>query len=97
MPNMGVCGDMCDYCPRYIATQSGSVEKLKEVAVLWFKAGARSGVMPAEEMACLGCSPQKAWSGYREIKAETHQINDEVSLSCVRMEKDLINNNAKGR
>jgi putative acetyltransferase len=27
--------------------------------------------------------------GYQEIKTETHQINEEVSIACVRMEKDL--------
>ena len=27
--------------------------------------------------------------GYQNIKTEMHQINDEVSIACVRMEKDL--------
>ncbi len=57
---MGYCGDVCDYCPRYIATQSGSMDGLKEAAVLWHKAGARSKVLPPEEMICHGCSRDKA-------------------------------------
>ena len=57
---MGYCGDICDYCPRYIATLSGKKEKLEEVALLWFKTGSRPKVLPPEEMICHGCSPAKA-------------------------------------
>ncbi len=35
MLNLGLCGDDCNYCPRYLATQSGDEERLKEVAVMW--------------------------------------------------------------
>ncbi len=57
---MGYCGDVCDYCPLYVATQSGSKERLQEAAVLWHKAGARPTVCPPEEMICHGCSRDKA-------------------------------------
>jgi len=58
--NMGYCGDVCDYCPRYIATQSGDKNKLEEVAILWHKAGARPKILTAEEMICHGCFSDKA-------------------------------------
>ena len=60
MLKMGYCGDVCDYCPRYIATRSGSEEQLREVAALWHRAGARSEERPPEEMICHGCCPEKA-------------------------------------
>ena len=56
---MGYCGDVCDYCPRYIATQSGDKNKLKEVAILWHKAGVRPKILTPEEMICHGCFPKK--------------------------------------
>lgn len=57
---MGYCGDVCNYCPRYIATQSGNKDKLNEVAILWHKAGARPKILTPEEMLCHGCFPHKA-------------------------------------
>jgi hypothetical protein len=56
---MAYCGDVCDYCPRYIATQSGNRDKLNEVAILWHKAGSSSTMLTPEEMICHGCSPAK--------------------------------------
>ena len=56
---MGYCGDMCDHCPRYIATQLGSKDKLAEVALLWHKMGASPTLLTPEEMVCHGCSPAK--------------------------------------
>ncbi len=55
MLELAYCGDDCNLCPRYIATQSNSVEKLKEVAVLWEKVGWRQNNVPPEEMVCYGC------------------------------------------
>ena len=56
MPRLGFCGDDCNYCPRYIATRSGDVERLKEVAVLWKITGWQDVIVPPEEMVCHGCS-----------------------------------------
>jgi hypothetical protein len=55
MQKLGFCGDDCNVCPRYIATQSGDVEQLKKVAVLWYKVGYRDRIVPPEELACSGC------------------------------------------
>lgn len=49
------CGNDCSWCPRYIATQSGELEQLREVARIWQKAGWRDGLEPPEKMACHGC------------------------------------------
>ncbi len=57
---MGYCGDVCNYCPRYIATQSGERDKLNKVAILWHKGGARDKVLTSEEIKCHGCAPDKA-------------------------------------
>ena len=60
---MGHCGDVCDYCPRYTATKSGDMEKLKEAAALWYKAGLRPRILTPEEIKCGGCSPEACPSG----------------------------------
>ena len=57
MNKLGICGDNCGLCPRYIATQSGDEEKLKEVAGLWKRLGFREVMVSPEEIACHGCSP----------------------------------------
>ena len=56
MTGLGFCGDDCNYCPRYIATRSGDVEQLKEVAALWKIIGWQDTIVSPEEMACHGCS-----------------------------------------
>ncbi|MFX1451463.1 MAG: DUF3795 domain-containing protein [Promethearchaeota archaeon] len=49
------CGDVCSFCPRYVATQSGSEEELKKVAILLEKIGWRSETLPPKKVECLGC------------------------------------------
>lgn len=56
MAYIGYCGDDCEQCPRYIATKSNDVEKLKEAAILWEKVGLNDQVVPPEEMVCNGCA-----------------------------------------
>jgi len=56
---MGYCGNNCDYCPLYIATQSGDKGELTRVAILWHKVRARHQILPPEEMVCNGCTPDK--------------------------------------
>jgi len=56
---IGYCGNICDYCPLYIATESGDKDKLARVAILWHKVGVRPQILPPEEMACHGCTPDK--------------------------------------
>ena len=52
---MGYCGDICEICPRYTATQSGDEKRLKEVADMWLMIGWRDTVVPPEELTCNGC------------------------------------------
>lgn len=49
------CGNDCDSCPRYMATQSNDASRLREVAVLWKSVGWRAKVVTPEEMECRGC------------------------------------------
>ncbi len=58
MDKIGVCGDNCSCCPRYIATLSGNLEKLEKVKDLWFRLGWREESFPARELVCKGCSPE---------------------------------------
>ena len=67
MLKLAFCGDDCNACPRYIATQSGDVERLKEVAAMWKKAGWRGEIVPPEEMVCYGCASVK-WCRYDNIR-----------------------------
>ena len=55
MLKLAFCGDDCNFCPRYIATQSGSEERLREAALLWKQAGWRDAISPPAEMVCYGC------------------------------------------
>ncbi|NNK84195.1 MAG: DUF3795 domain-containing protein [Desulfobacterales bacterium] len=56
MANIGYCGDDCELCPRYIATESNDREKLKEAAFLWKKVGLTDQIVTPEEMICNGCA-----------------------------------------
>ena len=56
MQKIAFCGNDCFVCPRYIATQSGDVIRLKEVAELWNRLGWRDTVVSPEEIMCYGCS-----------------------------------------
>jgi len=67
MLELGFCGDDCSACPRYIATQSGSRERLKEVAEMWWRAGWRDTIVSPDEMVCGGCASVK-WCRYDEIR-----------------------------
>ena len=63
MLKLAYCGNDCNDCPRYIATQSGNIERLKEVAALWERLGWRDTVVSSEEMVCHGCSSAN-WCRY---------------------------------
>ncbi len=51
-----LCGDDCRKCPRFLAKTESELLKTAE---LWHRIGWRDTVVPAEEMKCSGCSPQK--------------------------------------
>ena len=67
MTMIGICGDNCLYCPRYVATRSGGAEELEKVKDLWIRLGLIEHGLPAGEMICSGCVPENncAYSGLR--------------------------------
>lgn len=56
MINIGLCGDDCNYCPRYLVTTSGNEERLKEVARMWQIVGWRDTAESPEKLTCYGCA-----------------------------------------
>ena len=55
---IGICGENCEYCPRYIATKKGTLYELEKVKELWVRIGLRDIGFPAEKMVCYGCRPE---------------------------------------
>lgn len=53
---LSCCGDDCDRCPRYEATQKNDISGLEALAVLWYELGWRDQVLPPEAMQCHGCA-----------------------------------------
>ncbi len=72
MDKIGVCGDDCSYCPRYIATLSGNIEELEKVKELWVRLGWREESFPARELVCKGCSPEVKCA-YPELRNCTYE------------------------
>ena len=68
MSAMGICGDNCLYCPRYVATRSGKAEELEKVKELWVRLGFRELSFPAENLACPGCAPENDCA-YPELRS----------------------------
>lgn len=58
MQKLAFCGNDCTVCPRYTATLSGDVLRLKAVAKLWNQLGWRDTIVPQEEIMCYGCGPK---------------------------------------
>ncbi len=67
MSLIGVCGDNCSYCPRYIATRSGKADELEEVKELWARLGLRDPAFPARDLTCFGCNPENPCA-YSELR-----------------------------
>ena len=65
---IGICGDNCSFCPRYLATQNGDTEELENVKELWVRLGVRAPDFPVQGMACSGCSPENNCA-YSEVRA----------------------------
>jgi hypothetical protein len=65
---IGICGDNCQFCPRYVATQNGSAKELEKVKELWVKLGLRDPAFPAQEMSWHGCKPENKCA-YSELRA----------------------------
>ena len=75
---IGICGDNCSFCPRYIATQSGSMEELEKVKELWVRLGLREADFPAEGLKCKGCKPENNCA-YKELRS---CANDRKVKNC---------------
>jgi hypothetical protein len=58
MSKIGVCGDNCSYCPRYIATLSGDIKEFEKVKELWVRMGWSDESFPAENLVCYGCTTE---------------------------------------
>jgi hypothetical protein len=68
MAVIGICGDNCAYCPRYLATLSGKTEELEKVKELWVRLGLRDPSLPAWGLVCHGCAPANNCA-YSELRA----------------------------
>jgi hypothetical protein len=87
---IGVCGDNCEYCPRYIATQNGSMNELEKVKELWVRLGLRSHDFPVEDMACHGCKPENKCA-YTKLRACVSTKKYDNCGLCSEYPCDLIN------
>jgi hypothetical protein len=74
---IGICGDNCDYCPRYIATKNSRLIDLEKVKELWVRLGLRDHDFSVEDMACRGCLPENkcAYVGFRICVSAKGQEN----------------------
>jgi hypothetical protein len=59
---LGVCGDRCDLCPRYIATKNQNVALFHKIKNIYAKVGIREGNIPIHSLMCFGCSPRNRCS-----------------------------------
>lgn len=75
---IGICGDNCTYCPRYIATQNGGTQELEKVKELWVRLGLRGHDFTVEDMVCHGCMPENNCA-YIELLS---CINEKVHKNC---------------
>jgi hypothetical protein len=90
MNMMGICGDNCSYCPRYVATQKGGGDELVKVKELWVRLGLRSPNFPAEDLSCHGCLPENNCA-YSELRQCVRQRNIENCGSCEEYPCERIN------
>ncbi len=90
MAYIGYCGDNCELCPRYIATSIYDVEKLKEAAILWKKAGLRDSIASPEEMVCNGCASLERCH-YNEIRECARSKGVDNCGRCDVYPCDMIN------
>jgi len=88
---IGLCGDNCAYCPRYIATQNGGNSELEKVKELWVRLGLRDHAFPAEDMVCHGCFPENRCA-YVELRACVNAKDCENCGSCDEYPCELITN-----
>ena len=86
---LAYCGDDCSKCPRYVATISGDIEKLKESAMLMAKAGWERDTDDLEGLKCSDCQDVESCEyGVKECCLEK-QIDN--CGQCVSYPCSLIN------
>lgn len=90
MEMIGICGDNCAYCPRYIATQNGSAIELEKVKELWVRLGFIDPAVPVNDMACSGCRPENKCA-YKELRTCVYKKGIENCGSCHNYPCELIN------
>jgi hypothetical protein len=87
---IGVCGDNCSYCPRYIATQNRNATELDKVKELWVRLGLRDPTFPARDLVCLGCKPGNKCV-YSKLPACAREKGIDNCGLCDRYPCNLIN------
>jgi hypothetical protein len=90
MITIGICGDNCLYCPRYIATKNGGNKEMEEVKELWVRLGLREPAFPARDMACFGCRPENKCA-YLELRTCAYEKGIENCGLCQVYPCELIN------
>jgi hypothetical protein len=65
---IGVCGDCCEACPRFLATVGDDPSGLERAKDLWVRLGLRTPDFPAEKLGCRGCGPTNDCA-YPELRA----------------------------
>lgn len=88
---IGICGDNCAYCPRYIATQNGRKIELEKVKELWVRLGLRDHDFPVKDMVCHGCTPENKCA-YLELCSCVSAQAQENCGSCDEYPCKLIKN-----
>ncbi len=89
MSTMGICGDNCLYCPRYVATRSGTAEDLEKVNELWARLGLREPGLPAQNLACPGCTPENDCA-YPELRSCVYAKGIESCGLCEAYPCELV-------
>jgi len=87
---IGVCGDNCSYCPRYIATQDGGGNELERVKELYVRLGLGDPNFPAQDLACHGCKPDSKCT-YSELRACAGEKGIDNCGFCVGYPCKLVN------
>ena len=87
---IGICGDNCYYCPRYIATQNKSPTELDKVKELWVRLGLRDSAFPARDLVCFGCKPENKCA-YSDLRACASEKGVENCGLCDRYPCKLTN------
>ncbi len=65
---LGVCGDRCDVCPRYVATRNNDAALFEKIRRVYIKVGLRGEDTPLDSLTCRGCGPENkcAYSSVRD-------------------------------